>query len=173
LRDKVEFEFGKMVFSGEILRKMMKFSLEEIITYVTQVANNVKTLGQPINAVILVGGFASSNFMNDEIKVIIEERLGIMIKRPTHCELAVLRGAVLFGHNEKILTLRVVRMTYSIGVTIPYSSEYPENKKIYLTQEFVRKRSVCPTCVQRTRSKNRRLDICEQILSSRAQPKAD
>jgi hypothetical protein len=131
-REKVEFEFGKLVFKGEILRKMMKISLEEIISYVTQVANNVKALGQPINAVILVGGFASSNFMNDEMKEVIQEKLRILVKRPTHCELAVLRGAVLFGHNEKILTSRVVRMTYGIGVTMPYSSKYPKDKKFTL-----------------------------------------
>ena len=128
-RDKVEFEFGKLVFKGEILRRMMNSSLEEIISYVTEVANNVKALGQPINAVVLVGGFASSDFMNDEMKAIIQDRLRILVKRPTHCELAVLRGAVLFGHNEKILTSRVVRMTYGIGVTMPYSSKYPKDKK--------------------------------------------
>ncbi|XP_045165267.1 heat shock 70 kDa protein 12B-like [Mercenaria mercenaria] len=128
-RDKVEFEFGKLIFRGEILRQMMNSSLEEIIGYVTHVAKEVKALGRPIHAAILVGGFASSDFMNDEMKSIIQERLGILVKRPTHCEMAVLRGAVLFGHNENILTSRVVRMTYGIGVTMPYSSKYPKDKK--------------------------------------------
>lgn len=128
-KDRVEFEFGKLIFKGEILRDMMKSSLEEIIGYVTRVANEVKALGRRIHAVLLVGGFASSDFMNDEMKKIIQERLGIAVQRPTHCELAVLRGAVLYGHNETILTARVVRMTYGIGVTMPYSSKYPKDRK--------------------------------------------
>ena len=128
-RDKVEFEFGRIVFKGEILREIMNISIREIIGYVLKVAEDVKKLGKTINAVILVGGFASSAFMNNEIKVIIQEKLGILVRRPTHCELAVLRGAVLFGHNEKILTSRVVRMTYGIGVTMPYCPKYPKEKK--------------------------------------------
>lgn len=128
-KDKVEFEFGRLVFKGEILRQMMNSSIEEIIGYITEIADDVKALGRRIHAVILVGGFASSNFMNDEMRAIIQNRLGIEVKRPMHCELAVLRGAVLFGHNENILTARVVRMTYGIGVTMPYSSKYPKERK--------------------------------------------
>ena len=76
--------------------------------------------------------FASSKFMTSKIKSALESNLSVSVQRPQKCHLAVLRGAVLYGHNENILVSRVVRMTYGIGVSkqcLPLlDSSYPKEQ---------------------------------------------
>ncbi|KAL4227036.1 hypothetical protein ACF0H5_015012 [Mactra antiquata] len=129
---KVEFELGKLAFKCDILREMMIESLHEILNYIINIAGAVKANQYRLDAVIIVGGFASSQFLSEKLREAVKQNLNIPVIRPANCERAVLRGATLFGHNERVLTSRVVRMTYGIGITIPYHKKYPIEKKFTL-----------------------------------------
>ena len=49
---KVKFSLGKLVFKGEILRSMMKESVDEIIQYVSKVIKDVRQIGRIVHAAI-------------------------------------------------------------------------------------------------------------------------
>jgi len=59
---------------------------------------------------LLVGGFAESAFLQEEIKKEFSGRCKILI--PNHASIAVVQGAVLFGKKPAKITLRIVSTTY-------------------------------------------------------------
>ncbi|KAK3108409.1 hypothetical protein FSP39_007406 [Pinctada imbricata] len=61
--------------------------------------------------ILLVGGFARSPLLVSAIKKAFPEKVVIV---PTEAEVAVLKGAVLFGHNPDIFCERISRYTYGV-----------------------------------------------------------
>lgn len=64
-----------------------------------------------IKTIILVGGFAKSDFVYECIKKEFSDK---EVKRPTDPDLAVLKGAVKFGHFDGIIEMRVCNYTYGV-----------------------------------------------------------
>lgn len=49
---------------------------------------------------------------------------------PQECGLAVLKGAVIFGHDPDIVAARIVKYTYGVGINTPFNNNnYLESKK--------------------------------------------
>ncbi|KAH3748383.1 hypothetical protein DPMN_182828 [Dreissena polymorpha] len=66
-----------------------------------------------INTVLLVGGCSESTYVQQRLR---DELPGITLIVPEDAGLAVLKGAVLFGHNPSIVASRVMAHTYGIAV---------------------------------------------------------
>jgi hypothetical protein len=55
---------------------------------------------------------------------------------PEEPELAVMKGAVLFGFNPSVITARVAMLTYGTNSYIPFKNGiHPENKKVVVDGE--------------------------------------
>lgn len=103
----------------------------------TPVVDNIKEhltnlLGKPqlskVQTMLLVGGFAESVFLQNEIKKTFSGRCRILV--PHHASIAVAQGAVIFGKKPTTITERVMSTTYGIRCTrIFKSGEHPEEKK--------------------------------------------
>ncbi|XP_045187900.1 heat shock 70 kDa protein 12A-like [Mercenaria mercenaria] len=125
----VGIEDGQLCFKADILRRLMDKSVEEILTFIKDVIISETNLRKNIHAVVLVGGFALSDFLYKSIQ---REIKSVTILRPWSCDKAVLRGAVLFGHNERILSVRIPRLTYGIKSFKPFKSIYPLERKVII-----------------------------------------
>ena len=62
----------------------------------------------------LVGGFAESPFLQQELRRSFGESMRIII--PQDVALTILKGAVVFGLDPTVVTVRRSRLTYGIGV---------------------------------------------------------
>lgn len=86
-------------------------------TVVRKIADHMKSIlaqqSKPndIKTIILVGGFAKSDFVYECIKKEFSDK---EVKRPTDPDLAVLKGAVKFGHFDGIIEMRVCNYTYGV-----------------------------------------------------------
>ncbi|KAH3748296.1 hypothetical protein DPMN_182734 [Dreissena polymorpha] len=69
-----------------------------------------------VNTVLLVGGFAESTYVQERLR---NELPGITLIVPEDAGLAVLKGAVLFGHNPSIVASRVMSHTYGVSANDP------------------------------------------------------
>lgn len=67
--------------------------VKEISTVLTHVDREVKTI-------LLVGGFAESEILQDKIRKSFQEKVLVVFEEP---DLIVLKGAVLFGHQPHII----------------------------------------------------------------------
>ncbi|KAH3823317.1 hypothetical protein DPMN_125116 [Dreissena polymorpha] len=69
-----------------------------------------------IKIVVLVGGFAESDIVQEDVRSKIQETYPeVKVVVPTSPFRAVLTGAVLFGHNPAIFKSRISRATYGIA----------------------------------------------------------
>ncbi|KAH3748380.1 hypothetical protein DPMN_182825 [Dreissena polymorpha] len=81
-----------------------------------------------IKNIVLVGGFAESAFVKDRFR---NEFSGLTLIVPDAAGLAVLRGAVLYGHNPGIVSSRVMSHTYGISLYNDFDgSKHPLEKRI-------------------------------------------
>ena len=67
-----------------------------------------------LHAVLLVGGFANSQLIIDEMKVLFGNDIHLIV--PENSELCVVKGAVMFGWKRDIIRSRKSRFTYGFGI---------------------------------------------------------
>ena len=81
-----------------------------------------------LDHVFLVGGFSSSPLIQKVARDILESDICkvLAILRP---EVAIVRGAVLFGSRPEVFCTRKARLTYGIRTTMRYDPWNPEHVK--------------------------------------------
>ena len=133
------FELNKVNYrQGSVLRKKTRLQIPRtvIMNWVETVSRNVKAhvkklLGDLANIsfVVMVGGFSNSPILQEEIKSIVGN---IAVFVPEEAELSIVKGAVLFGWNPRIITARRSKYTYGTKIHVPFveSDHSPERKKI-------------------------------------------
>jgi len=120
---------------GKNILKVPKTDFRQMILTVTNnISELVKSLllkpeFKNIGFIILVGGFSNSCFVLDELK---QTAGSVPIIRPEEAELAVVRGAVLFGWKPDKLTSRKSRRTYGIAICRNFREGIdPENLSMF------------------------------------------
>lgn len=96
------------------------------------VAHHLKTLfseGQvrDVPTILMVGGFSESPMLQDVIKQTMPNKKIII---PADPGLAVLKGAVIFGHDPTVIRERRCRFTYGVQTSYPFKEGvHPQSKK--------------------------------------------
>ena len=126
VRDRLKMEAG-------IIHEMFRPIVNDIIRQVGCLLKSKQTY--EIKNIIMVGGLSESEYVQKSIQTAFPD-INVMI--PEDPELAVMKGAVLFGFNPSVITARVARLTYGTNGYIPFKKEtHPENKKVVKDgQEF-------------------------------------
>ena len=82
-----------------------------------------------VSNIVLVGGYAESKLLQDCIKSKFSSKTVIIPNQPG---LAVLKGAVIFGHDPSIIAERICRYTYGIGCSLPFDDKFhEESNQVY------------------------------------------
>ncbi|XP_052793964.1 heat shock 70 kDa protein 12A-like [Mya arenaria] len=103
-------------------------------TCVSSTVGHLKNiLSLPVNrgveAILMVGGFSESPMLQHAVS----KEFGVL-KRivPREASLAVLKGAVIFGHNTKAIKERISQRTYGVETTSPFdATKHDVTKKKY------------------------------------------
>ncbi|KAI8081779.1 uncharacterized protein BX664DRAFT_286040 [Halteromyces radiatus] len=94
-----------------------------------------------LSCIFLVGGFGSSNYLFQRVQQVFSNRVN-QILCPPRAAMAIVRGAVHFGLNPRMITSRVSRRTYGINAGLPFDPELdPLSSRIVRPDGSVR----CPT----------------------------
>ena len=109
LKDKVSLIRDKLKLSPSLMESFFKDSLENIIDHVQNILKSV----EDVNMILLVGGYGESPLVQETFR---NEFTNLQIIIPQDCNLAVMKGAVLFGHNPMSVTARILRFTYGLCV---------------------------------------------------------
>jgi len=81
-----------------------------------------------VQIMLVVGGFADSAFLQENIKKEFSGSLRVLI--PRHATTAVVQGAVIFGKKPSKITERVVSTTYGADCSLDFvEGVHPEEKK--------------------------------------------
>ena len=101
--------------------------LEEVCDDVRKVVSNFLQLDcvKDIDCIIMVGGFSNVDILKKKIESL---RRGLPVMVPEEAELAVLKGAVLYGWYPAYITKRRSKKSYGTGVSHLFDPEEDDDK---------------------------------------------
>ncbi|KAH3717642.1 hypothetical protein DPMN_060436 [Dreissena polymorpha] len=114
---------------------MQRWFAEPVSEMVEHIQNIIQEeRNKDLSLIILVGGFAESPYVQQRIQEALPDKRLIV---PGEAGLAVLKGAVMFGHKPDIISSRVMDYTYGINVRAHYRENlYPVEKKEFIDGEW-------------------------------------
>ncbi|XP_062571658.1 heat shock 70 kDa protein 12A-like [Saccostrea cucullata] len=118
----VKVRTGKIIFEHEMINKMFERTLEESFN----IMDKLLKIGTNIKDIVLVGGFSDSEIIQKQFK---ERFMDYEVIIPADAGLAVLKGAVIFGHDEKLIKSRICPFTYGVEVLRFWLASDPEGRK--------------------------------------------
>jgi hypothetical protein len=119
--DKMILRYDKMRIDTNLIVDMFKQASERIIELISDVLKKLK--GSNLKMIVLVGGFSGCKIIQESIKSFFPNYRVIV---PEDVELAVLNGAVLFGHKPDYIVARIARYTYGVDVMNEFNPDIYE-----------------------------------------------
>ncbi|KAL4230004.1 Heat shock 70 kDa protein 12A [Mactra antiquata] len=114
-----------MIVQNHVIMGLFHESLNKITEHIKGILANPRV--ERIDKILIVGGFSECVPVTAALKKAFHE---IKIVIPPEPGLAVLRGAVIFGHNPRVITSRVVHYTYGVAIKQVFDPKiHPEEKK--------------------------------------------
>lgn len=105
---KVQLKDDKLVIQTDHLIKHFRCLVGLIIEEAKAAIESID-----VSLIVLVGGLADCKFLTEKMKACFPRK---RIVSPEDANLAVLKGAVLYGHNPTFIDPRVTKFTYGIEV---------------------------------------------------------
>ena len=123
--DKISIKHGRTKFDPDLFRGIFDHSIESIIQHVHDIVNK-KEVGH-VEAILMVGGFSEADIIVQKLR---EEFADKRVVVPADAGLAVVKGAVLYGHCPTAIASRVCKFTYGIAARGKFKDGiHPESHK--------------------------------------------
>jgi len=115
----------KLRLDAELLKGFFMDPLSHLEEHIRSIMN-IHSL-KSVATFLLVGGFSESPFVQETLK---EKFPKIQVVVPMDSGLAVLKGAVLFGHKPLSISSRIAKYTYGVAISKPFiEGHHPEAKR--------------------------------------------
>lgn len=106
-REKLEVLGDKIRFERDDMQSLFNGTISKIFRHVEMLLKEPSVSG--CAAIVMVGGFSESQLLQESI----QEKFGsLSIIIPDEAGLAVLKGAVIYGHNPTTIAERICKFTY-------------------------------------------------------------
>jgi len=123
---KITYTTGKIRVDYAILRSWFDESCRRTIEHVRNLFQQPQN--KDVDTILMVGGFSDSPILQDKIKSAFSNKRIII---PEEAGTAVLKGAVMFGHDPLVIHSRIARCSYGISVYRDFDSfAHPFEKSI-------------------------------------------
>jgi len=124
LNKEIKIERDKLRVSAHIARGWFQEPIDNTIRHISGI------LAEPemadVNTILLVGGFVECQLMQEAVMKAVGRRTVVI---PEEAGLAVLKGAVMFGHQPRLISSRQVKYTYGYSVSRMFDeSKHPVEK---------------------------------------------
>ena len=125
--NEVKFSSGKLVLTSPVVNSLFADALAQINDHIENLLRKPKM--KDLKYIFLVGGFAESTRLQNSLKSQFCDRVNVLV--PEEASLAVVRGAVAFGHDPSSICQRICRFTYGVGSYLPFvEGEHREDLKV-------------------------------------------
>lgn len=124
--DKVTFAGDKMRVEAETVKSLFADTTKQIIVHLQLIFANPVAKGA--STILMVGGFSESLILRDAVQCAFPE---YRVVTPHEAGLAVLKGAVIFGHNSTVITSRIAKYTYGMKCWSDFdSNRHPRERMV-------------------------------------------
>ena len=106
--------------------RTMSSLFQPIISRIHQVIKTVLNKCSSINEIVLVGGFAANNLLLREIKSLFPTK---SVRKGNEPHLAVLKGAVWYGMNRKVIRSRKMPLSIGLETCVAFNNGIHNNKR--------------------------------------------
>jgi len=118
----------KLQIANDAFRELFKETIDGIISHVEDILSDRKF--KDLQNILMVGGFSECELVQNAMKSKFKDKKVIV---PDDPGLAVLKGAVLYGHVPRSITSRVLRKTYGIQSWPEFDlRKHPQEKKVMI-----------------------------------------
>ncbi|KAI8973362.1 hypothetical protein BDF20DRAFT_907002 [Mycotypha africana] len=137
--DDCSLDEGTLVLrANELKEKVFEPIIQRVLSLLTKQYEQISDRETPIDCIFLVGGFGSSNYLYERVQQVFGNRVR-QILCPPRAAMAVVRGAVYFGLDPRVIISRVSRRTYGINAGLPFDeSRDPISSRIVRPDGSVR-----------------------------------
>ncbi|XP_061164032.1 heat shock 70 kDa protein 12B-like [Saccostrea echinata] len=130
--DGLIWQLDKLRISHERFSDMFSVACDGIVNHIKKLLTSSKAKGT--NKILMVGGFSESLFLQEKIRKSFPDMHVVV---PHEAGLAVLKGAVLYGHDPKAISVRVARCTYGVGTCALFNPSYhPQSRRTKIKNEW-------------------------------------
>lgn len=111
----VEYTTGRLRVKPEVFKEFFSDALQGIIQHIREIMGSFPE--ESLSKILLVGGFSESPMVLKAIRELFPTKKVIA---PADPGLAVLKGAVLFGHDPSVICSRISRYSIGLEVNVPF-----------------------------------------------------
>lgn len=124
-KDNIEWKGDKLRMLPDAAKGLFKEACENAAKHLQQLFQIDRVKDVP--TILMVGGFSESPLLQSIIRTTLPDKRIII---PADAGLAVLKGAVIFGHDPSVIKERRCRFTYGVKTSLPFiSGVHPETKR--------------------------------------------
>lgn len=124
--EQVKWVGGKLKIEADIVKRFFDPPIRKIVSHVRELLD---TVGR-IDMILMVGGFSDCDLVEKAVRMNFPNH---HILNPKEAVLAVLKGAVIFGHKPMAISSRVAKYTYGYESWPAFDPlVHPEDKKVQL-----------------------------------------
>ena len=132
-REDVTMTKNKLRCKASTFKALFRETCDNIAKHVTKLLDEDNCSG--VSAIMMVGGFSESAMLQDTIKQCFPH---LKVFVPRDASLCVLKGAVMYGHNPKVISERVIRYTYGTSVFKMFEESIdPVSKRVLKERGYV------------------------------------
>ncbi|XP_052682429.1 heat shock 70 kDa protein 12A-like [Crassostrea angulata] len=125
-REQLTWNIDKIRIKASLVKMLFRESCTQIVNHLKELFTHPAV--NDVSFILLVGGFSESLMLQSEIREAFKNKKVII---PEEAGLAVLKGAVLCGHEPEKVSGRVCRYTYGVKTATKFNSSiHPKFKKI-------------------------------------------
>jgi hypothetical protein len=106
----VKFSNGMLSFTTKIVDKLFSEVIDGIVKHISSLLELPKL--KEVKYIFCVGGFCESELLHKAISAKIDKRADVLV--PEEASLAVVKGAVEFGHGPDVISSRIAAKTYGV-----------------------------------------------------------
>ncbi|KAK3602785.1 hypothetical protein CHS0354_026334 [Potamilus streckersoni] len=125
-KDFITLKGDKMIIDQQLVQDLFSPCCYEIANHLEDILQKCER--HDIKTILMVGGFSESRYLQEQIRTRLPDCRIII---PADPGLAVLKGAVIFGHDPSVVSTRVSCYTYGTSTMVPFMrSIHPHSKMI-------------------------------------------
>ena len=133
-KDRVEFKLGKMFISVDLAKDIFNTAVMKVVDKTSDMLKEVSD----IKALVLVGGFSESPYLQRVMKDKFDQKIlfgrsrgkQLHVVSPEEPASAVIKGAIVYGHQPKAIESRVCRYSYGIARMMKFKDYHEEAKRV-------------------------------------------
>jgi len=164
LKDKVKFTNARLRIENNEFEQLFIPCCRKIVNHIEELLQDPCVKGT--DTILMVGGFSKYKILQKFVKINFSN-MKIII--PPDAETAVLKGAVLFGHNPSVISSRIARYTYGVQMHVNFQEGFHKEDK----RELVGNRWKCRDVFSKHIERGQSLVVGEAQVARRYLPVRD